>query len=170
VAVEPIESGNVGKVAVGGVVQCKVEVDKADDKFVSCSSSGLKTGVKGEGLILYKESGTGSGKWALVRLAAGPQGVVRGTFTGGWEKDATATVTDAVNTSTTYSGVKNYLTSITGTGEKKCLIAYVGDEWVLIEFDLLQLDGYSAGKSQVLGTVSGSLKWIDTTECEATTP
>jgi hypothetical protein len=68
VAVEPIESGNVGKVAVGGVVQCKVEVDKADDKFVGCSSSGLKTGVKGEGLILYKESGTGSGKWALVRL------------------------------------------------------------------------------------------------------
>jgi len=68
VAVEPIESGKIGKVAVGGVVQCKVEVDKSDDKFVGCSSGGLKTGVKGEGLILYKESGTGSGKWALVRL------------------------------------------------------------------------------------------------------
>ena len=70
VAVEPIESGKIGKVAVGGVVQCKVEVDKADDKFVACkaSASELKTGVKGEGLILYKESGTGSGKWALVRL------------------------------------------------------------------------------------------------------
>lgn len=70
VAVEPIESGKVGRVAVGGVVQCKVEVDKSDDKFVACkaSASELKTGVKGEGLILYKESGTGSGKWALVRL------------------------------------------------------------------------------------------------------
>jgi hypothetical protein len=70
VAVEPIESGKIGRVAVGGVVQCKVEVDKADDKFVACkaSASELKTGVKGEGLILYKESGTGSGKWALVRL------------------------------------------------------------------------------------------------------
>jgi hypothetical protein len=70
VAVEPIESGKIGKVAVGGVVQCKVEVDKADDKFVACKASAaeLKTGVKGEGLILYKESGTGSGKWALVRL------------------------------------------------------------------------------------------------------
>jgi hypothetical protein len=68
VAVEPIESGKIGRVAVGGVVQCKVEVDKADDKFVGCSGGGLKTGVKGEGLILYKESGTGSGKWALVRL------------------------------------------------------------------------------------------------------
>lgn len=68
VAVEPIESGKVGRVAVGGVVQCKVEVDKSDDKFVACSSGGLKTGVKGEGLILWKEGGTGSGKWALVRL------------------------------------------------------------------------------------------------------
>jgi hypothetical protein len=70
VAVEPIESGKIGRVAVGGVVQCKVEVDKADDKFVACkaSTTELKTGVKGEGLILYKESGTGSGKWALVRL------------------------------------------------------------------------------------------------------
>jgi hypothetical protein len=70
VAVEPIESGKIGRVAVGGVVQCKVEVGKADDKFVACkaSASELKTGVKGEGLILYKESGTGSGKWALVRL------------------------------------------------------------------------------------------------------
>jgi hypothetical protein len=70
VAVEPIESGKVGKVAVGGVVQCKVEVDKSDDKFVACKASAaeLKTGVKGEGLILYKESGTGSNKWALVRL------------------------------------------------------------------------------------------------------
>ena len=70
VAVEPIESGKVGKVAVGGVVQCKVEVTSADDKFVACKASAteLKTGVKGEGLILYKESGTGSGKWALVRL------------------------------------------------------------------------------------------------------
>jgi hypothetical protein len=70
VAVEPIESGKIGRLAVGGVVQVKVEVDKADDKFVACkaSASELKTGVKGEGLILYKESGTGSGKWALVRL------------------------------------------------------------------------------------------------------
>jgi hypothetical protein len=68
VAVEPIESGKIGKVAVGGVVQCKVTVDKTDDKFVACASGGLQTGVKGEGLILWKESGTGSGKWALVRL------------------------------------------------------------------------------------------------------
>ena len=68
VAVEPIAAGKVGRVAVGGAVQCKVEVDKDDDKYAACAAGGLKTGVKGEGLILWKESGTGAGKWALVRI------------------------------------------------------------------------------------------------------
>jgi hypothetical protein len=70
VAVEPIAANAVGRVAVGGVVQCKVEVTSADDKFVACkaSTAELKTGTTGEGLILYKEGGTGSNKWALVRL------------------------------------------------------------------------------------------------------
>jgi hypothetical protein len=36
---------------------------------------------------------------------------------------------------------------------------------VLIEFDLTQLDGYSLGKTQVLASVSGELKWLDTTAC-----
>ena len=65
VAVEPIESGKVGRVAVGGVVQCKATVTNSSDKYVTCSSSGLKTDVKGEGLILWKGDG-----WALVRLGA----------------------------------------------------------------------------------------------------
>ena len=133
VAIEPIESGKIGKVAVGGVVQCKVEVDKADDKFVGCSGDGLKTGTSGEGLILYKEGGTGAGKWALVRLvSSGAQGVKRGTFTAPWSKGATQTVTDAVTSGTTYADVKNYFAAITGTGEKACAIAYVGTEWILI--------------------------------------
>jgi hypothetical protein len=134
VAVEPIAANAVGRVAVGGVVQCKVEVDKADDKFVACkaSASELKTGTTGEGLILWKDSGTGSGKWALVRLAAGgAQGIKRGTFTAPWNKGSTATVTDAITTGTTYTA-KNYFAAITGTGSKACAIAYVGTEWILI--------------------------------------
>lgn len=63
VAVEPIESGKVGRVAVGGVVQCKATVTNSSDKYVTCDSGGLKTDVKGEGLILWKGGG-----WALVRL------------------------------------------------------------------------------------------------------
>jgi hypothetical protein len=63
VAVEPIAANAVGKAAVGGVVQCKVTVTNSTDKYVTCDSGGLKTDVKGEGLILWKGNG-----WALVRL------------------------------------------------------------------------------------------------------
>lgn len=146
VAVEPIESGKIGRVAVGGVVQLKA------------ADLGKASGAQ----VLWKDF-----TWALIRLQSG---IVRGTFSGEWTKDSTKTVTDAVNTGTTYANVKNYMTSVTGTGTKRCLIAYVGSEWVLVQFDLLELDGYSAGKSQVLGTVSGALKWIDTTDCATTTP
>jgi hypothetical protein len=135
VAVQPIKSGQIGRVAVGGVVQVKVDVTSADDKFVACKASAteLKTGTTGEGLILYKEGGTGTGKWALVRLVAGgAQGVKRGTFTAPWTKGSTKTVADAVTTGATYTNVKNYFAAITGTGTKNCAIAYVGTEWILI--------------------------------------
>jgi len=108
VAVEPIESGKVGKVAVGGVVQLKF------------ADLGKASGAQ----VLWKDS-----TWALIRLQSG---VVRGTFTAPWSKNATATVTDAISTSTTYASVKNYFAAITGTGSKACAIAYVGSEWILI--------------------------------------
>jgi predicted RecA/RadA family phage recombinase len=108
VAVEPIESGKIGKVAVSGVVQLK-EADL-----------GKATGAQ----VLWKDS-----NWALVRLQSG---IVRGTFTAPWAKNATATVTDAITTSATYAGVKNYFAAIGGTGNKACAITYVGSEWILI--------------------------------------
>jgi hypothetical protein len=141
VAVEPIKAGKIGRVAVAGVVQVKVaDLGKAAGAFV-----------------LWKNS-----DWALIRMQSG---IVRGTFSGEWAKDATKTVTDAVSTSVTYSGVKNYLTPVTGSGTKDCLIALSGDEWVLVAFDLTQLDGYSDSATQVLASVSGSLKWLDAEDC-----
>lgn len=133
VAVEPIESGKIGRVAVGGVVQCKVEVTSADDKFVACKASAteLKSGAAGEGLILWKESGTGTGKWALVRLGT-TRSLVRGTFSAPWNKGSTKTVTDATTSGVTYANVQNYFASVTGTGTKACAIAFVGGEWILI--------------------------------------
>jgi hypothetical protein len=127
--VEPIESGKVGRVAVGGVVQCKVSVTNSADKFVACqaSTSELKTGSKGEGLILWKDDSTG---WALVRLVSTAPAILRGTFTAPWPKGATSTVTDAT-ASGTYTA-KNYFASLTSTGTKACAIAYVGGEWILI--------------------------------------
>ena len=115
--------------------------------------------------VMRVERGGGDMAGTQLRTSGDGAEINRGTFTGAWAKGATVTVTDAILTSVTYEAV-NHLTSITGTGgSKDCLIAFVGGEWVLVEFDLLQLDGYSLGKSQVLGTVSGALKWIDTTAC-----
>jgi hypothetical protein len=72
VAVEPIAAGKVGRVAVGGVVQVKVDVADSAHTFVRCksSSSELRSTDNGEGVILWKQ-GTGTGQWALVRLGNG---------------------------------------------------------------------------------------------------
>jgi hypothetical protein len=72
VAVEPIAAGAIGRVAVGGCVQVKVEVADSAHAFVRCksSSSELTSTDNGEGLILWKQ-GTGAGQWALVRLGNG---------------------------------------------------------------------------------------------------
>jgi predicted RecA/RadA family phage recombinase len=116
VAVEPIKSGKIGRVAVGGVVQLKT------------ADLGKASGAH----VLWKDS-----TWALIRIQSG---VVRGTFSGAWAKGSTTTVTDSVNTGITYSGVKNYLSSFSGTGTLACEIAYVGSEWVLVSAESLELD------------------------------
>lgn len=117
--------------------------------------------------VLKVEAGDRTQSGTQLRTGGSDAEIVRGTFTAPWNKGATKTVTDAVLSAVTYEA-KNYLTSFTGTGAKDCIISYVAGEWVLVGFDLLQLDGYSSGKSQVLGTVSGALKWIDTTDCATT--
>lgn len=65
VAVEPIESGKIGRVAVAGVVQCKASIGDSSHKFVraKASTTELESATIGEGLILWKGSG-----WALIRL------------------------------------------------------------------------------------------------------
>lgn len=138
VAVEPIASGSIGRLAVAGVVQCKA------------ADLGKASGAH----ILWKDS-----TWALVRLQAG---VIRGTFTGTWSKGSTATVTDSVISGATYTA-KNYLANINGT---TCHIAYVADEWVLVAWDWHGLTGYSASAQQVLThAANGGLAWVNTTGC-----
>lgn len=107
VAVEPIKSGAIGRLAVGGVVQVK----------------GADVGKAAGAAVLWKDA-----NWALVRIDAC---VVRGTFSGSWGKGATKTVTDAVTNSKTYTA-KNYFSSLTGVGTKACAIAQAGGEWILI--------------------------------------
>ena len=141
VAVEPIESGKIGRLAVGGVVQVKA------------ADLGKAAGAT----VLWKDS-----TWALVRFGSG---IVRGTFTGNWSKGSTATVTDAVTSSKTYT-VKNYIASLATSGTVTCSIAQVGDEWILVSWDWHSLSGYSGSAQQVLAhNASGQLTWLNTTGC-----
>lgn len=80
VAVEPIASGKIGRVAVAGVVQCKLSVGDSSHAFAraKASTSELETATSGEGLILWKGAG-----WALVRL-----GIVDLTKYSGWNGSA----------------------------------------------------------------------------------
>lgn len=68
---------------------------------------------------------------ATVSRPGGDDAMVRGTFSGAWSKDATKTVTDAILTGVTYTA-KNYFASVGGSGTKKCCIAFVAGEWILI--------------------------------------
>lgn len=97
VAVEPIENNKLGRVAVSGVVQAKVDIQSADATTVSAKPSSvaeLKTaGKSGQGLVLWKESGTGSQKWCLIRLGGGGGEPVRlGKTTASWNKGDLATI------------------------------------------------------------------------------
>jgi len=97
VAVEPIAAGKIGRVAVAGVVQAKINVVSESDTFATAKDGDLtqlSSASSGEATILWKESGTGAGKWAIVRFgAAGAAGIRLGKVTGTWSKNATASVT-----------------------------------------------------------------------------
>jgi hypothetical protein len=97
VAVEPIAAGKIGRVAVAGVVQAKINVVSESDAFATAKDGDLTqltSSSSGEATILWKESGTGAGKWALVRFgAAGAAGIRLGKVSGTWSKGSTTTVT-----------------------------------------------------------------------------
>lgn len=138
VAVEPIPSGEIGRVAVGGVVQLKA------------SDLGKASGAH----VLWKDS-----NWALIRMQAG---IIRGTFSGTWTKGNTTTVTDAVVSGATHTA-KNYIATLSGSA---CLIAYVANEWVLVGWDWHSLTGYDSTKQQVIThAADGGLAWVSTTAC-----
>ena len=97
VAVEPIAAGKIGRVAVAGVVQAKINITDAGHTFATAKDNDLtqlSSADSGDAQILWKESGTGASKWAIVRFGAGAGASIRlGKVTGTWSKNATASVT-----------------------------------------------------------------------------
>jgi len=81
---------------VAGVVQAKINVVSESDTFATAKDGDLtqlSSASSGEATILWKESGTGAGKWALVRFGAAGASIRLGKVSGTWSKNATASVT-----------------------------------------------------------------------------
>jgi len=76
IALEPIASQKIGRVALSGVVQVKLDIQSEDDNTATVKDDSveeLQTGV-GSAEILWKESGTGPGKWGLIRFGSSGTG------------------------------------------------------------------------------------------------
>lgn len=76
VAMEPIKKDGIGRAAIQGVFPCLLNVTSGSDTFadVQESSLELKTGASGAARIIYKQSGTGTGKFAYVQVGGGSSG------------------------------------------------------------------------------------------------
>jgi hypothetical protein len=124
VAVEPIAAGAIGRVAVSGVVQCKIENRSEFHPYVKCkaSSTELMSAWSGEGFPIIKDRSSGSGKWALVRIGhVFQRTTLLGTFVAPWPKGSTSTVSSGEKSFT----VSNPFAEITGTGTRSCSISYL---------------------------------------------
>jgi hypothetical protein len=88
------------------------------------------------------------------------------TFTGAWSISATKTVTFKNQTATpnTVAAV-NLFCGLSPTAACDVSIAKEGTAWYLVQPNVTQLPGYSAGGTQVMVIVSGNLRFIGTTAC-----
>ena len=140
VAIEPIANGSIGRVAVAGVVQVKLEVTAESDLFAACkaSTAELKTGSGGQAFILWKQSGTGANKWGLVRFNMEPEDTRLGTISATWNKNEEATVTQikpdgsALSPEVTFTS-RNFFATVTvpQSATRKVLCVLIGDQWLL---------------------------------------
>lgn len=138
VAVEPIAAGTVGHVAVDGVVQVKIDVRNTADSTAGPKDNSRTELISGGGnaTILWKASGTGAGKWALVRL--GGRTMKLGTISSTWTKGGTATVTEqngdgTARTSNPTFTAKNYFADVLVTGgTRRVACQLIDSTWVLV--------------------------------------
>lgn len=97
IAVDPIANDKCGRVAVGGAVPAKLNIGSASHRFartISNSTTALESsgGSAGAVPILWKEAGTGNGKWSLVMVGSSGPSVRLGKTTAQWAKGSLATI------------------------------------------------------------------------------
>jgi hypothetical protein len=95
----PATTGAFAMGAVAGVTPVKLNILDADHRYARVKVDDitqLETAHGGPAYIIWKESGTGSGKWGLVRIGNDDESFRLGRVTGGvsgmWAKDATGSV------------------------------------------------------------------------------
>ena len=144
VAIEPIAAGAMGRVAIDGAVQVKLEVANASDGFAVVKPGNraeLRSAAAGTAQILWKEGGTGAGKWAIVRLGGGGASSTRlGKITGTWTKGTTAAVYEYSGDGVQLSGnptfvAINRFASVslpTGTSGAWVACSTIGSTWHLM--------------------------------------
>lgn len=129
VAIEPIAAGKIGRVAVAGVVQAKVNITDAGHGFVTAKDGDLtqlSSAASGDAQILWKESGTGASKWAIVRFGAAGGAVRLAKTSSDWAKNSSMSLA-------IYGGTPG---SETATGETATAFNNFGKvlsgKWVII--------------------------------------
>jgi hypothetical protein len=68
---EACPAGEIARAVISGVALAKLTITHASDQYCEITNnvtSALTTGALGTSRILWKESGTGSGKWGLIRV------------------------------------------------------------------------------------------------------
>lgn len=73
IALEPIPLNGIGRAAAAGVVAVKLHIVTAGDGFARPKPGTVSEMISGGGPaeILWKQSGTGTGKWALIKFGGG---------------------------------------------------------------------------------------------------
>lgn len=67
---QPLVAGQIGNAIVAGVTPALIDINDADDTHVEAATGDyrLQSGTTGSARILWKESGTGADKWAVIRI------------------------------------------------------------------------------------------------------
>ena len=175
VAIEPINIREYGRVAVSGVVPVKVRTVDAGHRFIrprrtpNNLESQFDTCESGDAEIIAKETPTSQGgfHWALVRLGVSRPTVIA-KFTGVWGYGQSRTVTDASDSSVTYSAL-NLAQQVSGSGVHYCAITWGGvqrtwvggnaGQWYMVSANLMESGGFDSTKSQFLAHTSNSFLW-----------
>lgn len=144
IATQPIPAGAMGRVAVAGVVQVKIEVKSIYHWYATTKHGNvneLQTSASVGYPIIWKPSQTGAGKLALVRMQSPAQEAIRlGKISGGWVKGTTRTVTryngdgsefDEEGEDTTFDAVNRFAT-IGNLSEVWVACALVDATWHLV--------------------------------------